>query len=315
MIWDFFRSSDEEPLTDRQKEDKKNFDILKYDGIKAQQMRRTDYAIRCFTEALKIQQDIETMNFLASAYVMSSAYEKALEVSNELNVIDPGKVSTLLTRANLLFVMDRFTEVIADCTQIIELDPANHTARYLQARAQQALGDLSGSVACLSEAIALAEDFAEAYQLRAEIYVTMQRIDEALQDADQAVQLLSEDETALLLRGRIHELLGNVAKAADDYQQALALNPFNETSYLTFGRLLLQQEKYDGAIAVFDEAIEHNDQSAKVYAERARAKKAKGDKEGAASDLQQAKELAAEDEDAPNGGEQNFDDLYKGNIL
>ena len=51
---------------DKAKNEQKNFDILKYDGVRAQKMGKLAYAIKCFTEALNIQEDFETMSYLVS---------------------------------------------------------------------------------------------------------------------------------------------------------------------------------------------------------------------------------------------------------
>ena len=40
---------------EQKKQDKKNFDILKYDGIRARNMGKLPYAIKCFEEAVHIK--------------------------------------------------------------------------------------------------------------------------------------------------------------------------------------------------------------------------------------------------------------------
>ena len=40
------------PEEEKSKNDQKNFDILKYDGVRAQKIGQVAYAIKCFTEAL-----------------------------------------------------------------------------------------------------------------------------------------------------------------------------------------------------------------------------------------------------------------------
>ena len=57
----FSSEKKEEIADDNQKDDLKNFEILKFDGIKALNIRKTGYAAKCFNEALKIQEDFETM--------------------------------------------------------------------------------------------------------------------------------------------------------------------------------------------------------------------------------------------------------------
>ncbi len=40
-----------------------NFDILKYDGIRARNMGKLPYAIKCFEEAVALQEEKETLGF------------------------------------------------------------------------------------------------------------------------------------------------------------------------------------------------------------------------------------------------------------
>jgi tetratricopeptide (TPR) repeat protein len=109
-------------------------------------------------------------------------------------------------------------------------------------------------------------------------------------------------------------LLGDTNAAFLNYQEASELNPFNEEAYLLAGQLMMTQEKYDEAIALFDEAIEHNEKFAKAYIARAHAKHKTDDDKGALADEKKARELNPDEKEKP-AGNHNFDDLYKGNII
>lgn len=65
----FFSGKPANPEEEKQKNNQKNFEIFKYDGMRAQRMGRADYAIKCFTEALALQEDFETMGYLAQVYI------------------------------------------------------------------------------------------------------------------------------------------------------------------------------------------------------------------------------------------------------
>jgi pentatricopeptide repeat protein len=296
----------------QQKIDRKNFDILKYDGIRAQRMGKAEYAAKCFTEALKIQKDFETMKYLMSACYMLNRHDQALEVLREMLDTGHEPVSTLLTRANLLLTMGRNTEAVADCKQAIGLDSENCFAYYQLAKSELALSNLNEAIDSLTIAIRMNVDFVEGYALRAEMYLNLEKGNEALADVEKVIELNPEDETVYLLRGRIHEALGNTEAASADYQLASELNPFNEEAYLLVGRLMMSQEKYEEAIDLFDDAIEQNEQFAKIYAARAQAKHKTGDWEGALTDEQKLAELSPDEK--PDGNH-SFDDLYKGNII
>ena len=103
------------PEEEKSKNDQKNFDILKYDGVRAQKIGQVAYAIKCFTEALKLQEDFETMTYLVAAYTTANKAEEALEVLNRMVELEPDHINTLLTRVNVLFMLDKDADVIADC--------------------------------------------------------------------------------------------------------------------------------------------------------------------------------------------------------
>lgn len=302
---------------EKTKNDQKNFDILKYDGVRAQKMGKLAYAIKCFSEALNIQNDFETMTYLTTAYITANEPVKALDVLNRMIELEPDHVHALLTRVNVLFLLDKEAEVITDCQHIISLDAENHLPPYLMAKAKRTNGDLFGAIADLTKSIALKEDFTEAYLLRAEILLGMNQGKEALPDVEKGIELTPEEESAYLLRGRIYESLGNQEAAGADYQQVLDLNPFNEEACVLTGKLLISEGKWDEAIAFFDDAIDMTPEFAKAYAERGRAKNLKGDKAGAMDDLKKAIELSPDGEEAQkfNGQHTNFNDMYKGGLF
>lgn len=317
-----FSSSKEEKAengtdTNASKTDQKNFDIFKYDGVRAQRMGQLAYAIKCFEEALKIQDDYETMGMLVSAYLTDHDFEKALAMSDRMVEEEPEEVTSFLTRANALFVMGKESDVIADCLRVIELDDTNYSAWYMMARGKQSIKDLQGAVEDLTKAIALKDDIMNAWLLRAEVLLEMDKAEEALSDIEEAIKLVPEEESVYLLRGRIHESLNNFEAATEDYNQALALNPFNEEASLLSASLLIKENRPDEAIVILDEIIELKPDFAKAYRERGKAKELKNDREGAAEDLRKGEELenAEQERDAQSDGQQsNFDNMYKGGI-
>ena len=85
----FFSGKSETPESEKQKNDQKNFEIFKYDGLRAQRMGRPDYAIKCFTEALAIEEDFETMGYLSQLYIPMGETEKARELLEKMAVMEP----------------------------------------------------------------------------------------------------------------------------------------------------------------------------------------------------------------------------------
>ena len=278
--------------TDESEETKlnRNFDVLKYDGIKALKIGKNTYAIRCFNEALKLKEDVEVLEHLVGAYNREDRMEEAIETAGRLVDIEPDNIPVLLMRANLNFMAEKYEAAIADCNRVIALDATNASAYYLAAKAKKAAGDVLGTIVSLSQAITIKEDFAEALLLRAEMMLSTRDYKDGLQDIEKVIGLMPEEENAFLIRGRLHEALGDDQAAEQDYEVVTGLNPFNEQAYLQLGTLYIAREQPDKAIELFDEAIELKPEFARAYSERGRAKLMKGDKNGSVEDLKKALE-------------------------
>ena len=112
----FFSGKQEKPETEKQKNDQKNFEIFKYDGMRAQRMGRPDYAIKCFTEALALQEDFETMSYLSQVYIQTNALSEAHELLERMAKQEPDHTSTFLTLANVCYLQEDY-QAMADAAQ------------------------------------------------------------------------------------------------------------------------------------------------------------------------------------------------------
>lgn len=312
-----FFSSQETSEVEIHKNDRKKFDVLKYDGIRALRIGKLAYAIKCLVEALELQEDFEARTYLVTAYTSAHKLEEAMAELDRLVELDPIHIQTRLSRINLLFMLDREGEVEADCREIIKLEETNYLAWYLMGKAKYILNNPLGAIADLTKAITLKDDFVDAYWMRAQVLLVMRQVSEALLDVEKAIQLNPEEENLYLLRGRIRLVLDDKEAALVDFQNVLDLNPYNEEAGLSIGQLLIDQERLDEAIHFFDELIELKPEFAKAYAERGRAKNKKGDKVGAFEDLKKSIELNPVGDEAQRleGVHSNFDNLYKGGFF
>lgn len=306
----FFSGKAEDPQTEKEKNDKKNFEIFKYDGLRAQRMGQLDYAIKCFNKALAIEQDFETMSYLASVHVQLGQLEDARPVLEQMSTIEPELASTYLTLANVCFMQEDYENMKTYAGKAIDLDAGNPISYLLLAKAEHGLKDDFAAIAHLTQAIGAKEDFTEAYLMRAEILQNMQQYTDAIKDVEAILTNTPDDESALLLRGKLKEATDNTEEARKDYAEVTELNPFNEQAYLYLGQLLITGKEFDEAINCFDEAIEVNPDFAQAYHERGRAKLLKGDKEGSMEDMKKSLELNPEDTNDISGQFDNFKDLY-----
>lgn len=299
------------PETEKEKNDKKNFEILKYDGIRAQRMGKLPYAIKCFEEAIAIDDELETLGFLTTAYTQANRLDDARITLDRMAVKDPEQPNTFLSLAGICYMQEDYESMNDACQKALAVDSKNPLAFYLAAKAAIGMKDEINAIAMLTRAVVLKEDYTEAYQLRAEVLWGMKQAKDAAEDIQKLLQLNPDDEQALLLKGEILAATGKQEQAQEYFNQVLSLNPFNEKAYLLLGELHLSRKDLDKAIAVYDEAIEINPNFAKAYHERGRIRLLKGDKEGSVEDMKKAIELAPESEANISGEYNNYENMTK----
>lgn len=297
----FFSGKSASPADEKQKNEQKNFEIFKYDGMRAQRMGRADYAVKCFTEALALQEDFETMGYLTQTYIQTNELEEARKLLERMVALEPEHTPTYLTLANVCYMQEDYPAMAEAARKAIGIEAGNATAHYLLAKADNGQGDGLMCIAHLTQAIVLKDDFLEARLLRAEALFKMRQCKEATEDIDAILAQNPEEESALLLRGKIAEAAGEAEKAEADYRNVTELNPFNEQAFLYLGQLYITQKKLDEAIELFTEAIELNPGFAQAYHERGRARLLNGDKEGSMEDMKKGLELNPKEAQSFNG--------------
>jgi tetratricopeptide (TPR) repeat protein len=288
-------------------EEEKNFDILKYDGIRAMRIGKLTYALKCFEEATAIQEDLETMQHQANTYIRVNRMDDARQLMNRMTEIASDQPLVFQSLASLCYMQEDYKGMDEACRKALALNDQDPATYFLSAKAAVGLSNGIQAIAMLTKAIMLNEEFVEAYQMRAEILWTMRQAKDANEDIEKLLSMNPEDENALLLKGEILAVSGEEEKALELINQVLALNPFSEKAYLLKGSYFLAKQAFDKAIEVYDEALEINPNFAQAYHERGRVKLAKGDKQGSMEDMKRAIELSPENGANINGEYNNYE--------
>ena len=161
------------------KQKKKNFEILKYDGIRARNMRQLPYAIKCFEEAIALNEETETMQLLATTYIQADRTEDARNILNRLCEKEPENVNALLSLANVCHMQQDYDSMASACEKAIQIAPENTTALYLAGKAEHSRHNDLQAIVMLTKAITQNETFTEAYLLRAEVLWSMRQAKDA----------------------------------------------------------------------------------------------------------------------------------------
>lgn len=228
----FFKKLFGSQNTSEEVKEEKNFDVLKYDGVRALRMQQFDYAAKCFVLALELNaDDLECRDYLSQAYIslgdMQNAYTQLMAISAE----QPNNVAVLLRMADVLYMTEDYAAMAEVCEKALQLDSENIMTYYIYAKAYKGLNDLDAAVAMLSKAIDRREDFDVARLLRGNVLLENNKTAEAALDADYLYQRIEENEDVLLLKARVEKALGNLKEAEKVYTKAIDFNPFLIEAY------------------------------------------------------------------------------------
>lgn len=214
------------PEEEKAQQEAKKFDLLKYDGVKALKMNQLDYAVRCFTEALNMHDDLEVHDYLSQVLMRQGDLEAAQEELRTLAAAEPENGQIQLRIAQVAYMLEDYVAMgeAAQCAIAIDADDAH--AYYLAAQARLGQQDVVGGIALLTKAVAVEENYADAYLLRGQTLLAMGDTDSAGNDAQWLAEHVGEQEDVLLLCARVAEAKGDTAGANALYEKIKEVNPF-----------------------------------------------------------------------------------------
>jgi tetratricopeptide (TPR) repeat protein len=235
-----FGGTEPSPEEEKRKQVQKDFDLLKYDGVKALKMGQTAYAVRCFTEALKLQDDLEIHDYLSQALLRENDLKGAMEQLLQLREAAPENVELLLRMVQVSFMEEDYKEMERFCMEVMRMAPENAQAYFFLAKAKLGQSSPIEAVAMLTKAIALEDNYADAYLLRGQILLSMGDLTGAQVDVAWLTEHVGDQEDVLLLEARVLVLKGDNQKALDIYNKVIGVNPFLAEAYRERGQLYFE---------------------------------------------------------------------------
>ncbi len=255
----------------------RDFDVLKYDGVRALRSGHADYAVQCLEHALEINNDLECRDYLSQAYISTGNLAEAYRQLAYMAEARPDNAPIALRMADVAYMMEDYDAMAEACDKALAIDDSDPLAYYMSARAARGRTDNETAVQMLDKALQLADDYHAARLLRGEIWLADGLLPEAADDAARLLADVEGNEDVLLLNAR-------VAKAGGDHEKALHM---------------------------YGEVIDVNPFCTAAFSERSAVRAALGDAQGAAEDEAMASELSATASVAQENVEQKVKQTYK----
>jgi len=256
-----FGGKEQSPEEEKQEQERKQFDLLKYDGVKAMKIGQTDYAVKCFTEALKLKDDLETHDYLSQALLRKDDTQGALRELQLLAVAEPANALIQKRIAQVALMEDDYETMMEACQKALQQMPDDAQLYYLYAQAYEGQQNQVAAIAMITKAIQLKPDYAEAYLLRGQMLLDMGDIDSADTDALWLLDKVGNHEEVLMLKARIESRRGNTEQAISTYDLVTEVNPFAIDAYRERGQLKYNSDDKAGAEADMQKVLELDPQA------------------------------------------------------
>lgn len=244
------------PEEEKQEQEAKNFDLLKYDGVKAMKIGQTEYAVRCFQEALKVQEDLEIHDYLSQAMLRLGELEETLGELKLLAEAEPENKEIQKRIAQVAYMQEDYATMSLACERAMQLDAADAQVFFLNAQAQQGQQNPVAAIAMLTKAIALEPNYADAYLMRGRMLLAMGDKEGAEQDVAWLMEHVNDHEDILLLKARTEAALGRKDDAIATYTQVTEVNPFCIDAFRERGQLRFDAGDKKGAEADMQKVLE-----------------------------------------------------------
>jgi tetratricopeptide (TPR) repeat protein len=232
-----FGGKEESPEEKQQADEARNFDMFKFDGVKAAKMGQWEYAIKCYKEALKLKEDLEIRDYLATALMHNNELLPAYEQLQKLSEAQPDNAAIWKQMAQVAYMMEDYGAMSSACEKAMLLMPEDANIHYLYAEACLGQEDLVNAIAMLTKTITLDPKLADAYLLRGKTLLKMGDINGASEDSEQLIADYPDQEDVLLFHARVLTAQGKKKEAVTEYGRVIDVNPFCIEAFKERGQL------------------------------------------------------------------------------
>jgi len=130
-----------------------------------------------------------------------------------------------LHRAQCYETAGAWDKTIADCTEVIRLDPRDAAAYSMRGGSHNYNREYDKAFADCNQALALDPKCADAYVNRGDVWMQKGEYDKALADCDKALLLKPRFAKGYLVHGLVRSGKGEYDKALADWEKGLAITP------------------------------------------------------------------------------------------
>lgn len=203
----------------------RNLEILMIGGAARLKKGEVEQALELFRRAKDVAPaDANPRNNIGTVYLIQKKYGPALAEYEEALKLDPDRMDSLSSIANVLAVQGSQKAAFERVQQ--QLDRTKNKAQVYQLLGQLSLAakDYQKAIDNVQKALDLDPNLLTAYPLLAQAYAEQKMFDSAIPQYQKVLQKNPQNIQALVLLGTVYDLKKEPEKANDYYKRALDLN-------------------------------------------------------------------------------------------
>jgi tetratricopeptide (TPR) repeat protein len=237
---------------------------------------------------------------LAARHAQTGNYQQAIvEFTTVINTViskDQTKSSAYLNRCFAYLQLEDYLESLADCSQVIQLQPQTQDAYLHRGLANYRLGRYPQALIDYDRLITLNSQNFRAYYNRGLAKLGMENYLEAIADYNHALDNIPPEDgrkiaTVYNDRGLAYFLQGDLNQAKADFNHAIALDRRAARSYYNLACIYHHQDSFQKAIANFTTTLELDPNQPDAYKSRGLSYQKLGNTDLALADLYQAAKI------------------------
>lgn len=169
---------------------------------------------------------------------------------------------------NLLYKLEEYTEALANFDKAIALQNDYPQAWLDRGNALRDLEHYEEALASFDKAIAIQNDYPNAWSNRGIALAKLKRYEEALASCDKAIEIQNDYPQAWLIRGIVLKKLERYEEALASYDKVIAIKDDYTAAWINRGNVLDYLERYDEALASYEKAIAIKDDDTAAWINR-----------------------------------------------
>lgn len=224
----------------------------------------------------KIQVDENSSFGKAKKALDSQDYESIVQsCTEELDSDGKYKNEALLMRATFYLLLGRHDEAQADLGRVIDSESSTKVKVNALIKRASLFTQLENTERCLEDfakAALLDVDNSDIYHHRGQVYLLLERMDEATSEFAKAVELNPNFSIAYIQKcyadyrhAQINKNVSAVNQVRADFEHALERFPRCAEAYILFAQVLSDQQEWGRAEALFDSALSVDPHNATLY--------------------------------------------------